>query len=243
MKKTPEWYRKIFEVEMREGRDILNKHGELLIFVEDEEFKQCWSANDPAREVLPWSWFISNKTGNLISVTGNGQLEWLLKIDDNNGYAKYKYRHPQTGQIKNIMVHNLVGLVWGADRFGRAEEILADKNVYAFGTKDELLNVNGHHIKSNKEYKECTFNHDNIQFVTVELHKILHGAPKEDASDAEKMEFMAKLSDIAEKECPNKICVFAVGDEKCADTVDKVYFSLDSLRQLKSVMDAYNSKG
>lgn len=240
MKKTHTWYKKIFDQEMREGRDIINKRGELLILEEGDEFRQCYAPEDidPIRSELPWSWFVSRK-GDLISVTMEGKLEWLLKIDDGNGYYKYKYIHPKTNKIKNIMVHTLVGLVFGSKRFGKTDKIFAEKGVYSFGRRDNPLNINGHHIKSNKSFEEDCFNPDNIEFMTVQTHDLLHSAPGENASPEERIEYMSKLSDIAEKEAPGKIVVFSVGDEKRVEDVDHIYLSQEAMNQIVGILNGY----
>lgn len=241
IKRTPEWYKRIFDEEMREGREVLNMNGEVLPLEEGEYFTQCYSSDDPAREVLPYSWFLSNKNGNVITVYPSKKLEWITKIDDGNGYYKYKYRHPTTNKIKNIMVHNLVALVYGAKRFGKVDKLLKEKDVYAFGNINDPLNVNGHHVISQKE-KDNMFNPDNIELVTSQTHKVLHSAPKEGATEEERATYVKKIGDIASKEAPGKIVVFCVdGDKKYVDAVNSIQISKEALDQIQAMVNAcYN---
>ena len=241
MKRTPAWFKKVFDAEMREGREITNKDGEVLPLEEDEYFTQCYSPNDPARAVLPYSWFLSNKNANVIAVSLSGKLEWISKIDDGTGYFKYKYCHPTTEKVKNIMVHNLVALVYGSKRFGKVDELLKEKDVYAFGNINDPLNVNGHHVISKKE-KDNMFNPDNIELVTSQTHKALHSAPKEGATEEERATYVKKIGDIASKEAPGKIVVFCVdGDEKYVDAVNSIQISKEALDQIQAMVNAcYN---
>lgn len=224
MKKSDEYYKKIFDKNMREGVDIYNSKGELLELLEDEEYRQVYDADDPARAVLPYSWFVGSKTGNVISVKDNGTLIWLLKTTDEGGYIKYKFRHPETQKIKVINAQNLIALTFGSKRFGKAKEYLEEKNLYAFGTKEDEDAVNGHHIKTLRDFPEEQFDSNNIELLTVRAHNLLHKFPAEDATLEEKTQFIKELNELAELEAPGKIVIVTGGDAK--EIIDLDTFSL-----------------
>lgn len=240
-KKDYKWYARVFEDEMREGREIYNSKGELLEIDEDEEFKQCYDPSDPRRAILPYSWFLSNKSGNVISVKPNKDLIWLLRINNASNYEEYKFTHPKTKKIKNIKIHNLVGLVWGAKEFGLATDYLNESDLYAIGDKSNLENVNGHHKKSIKDYPKKQFDPDNIEFMTVRAHKILHNFPDDSASLEKKKDFVIELNQLADIEAPGKVIVVTGGEEKEIFSIDDFWTKLspESKKKFAGIVNAF----
>lgn len=204
--------RKVFDDFMSQGLPVYDSKGNELILQEDEEFRQCYDADDSVRKVLPVTWFISNH-GNLISVY-RGKPEWLLK--DQNDKNRDTYHFQTDGRIKIIASYALVGLVFGSEKFGTAEALLEEQNVHCFGNFKEDLNVQSHHIKNKKDFPELINDPENIEFMTVRAHRLCHQIPADDAPMQEKQKFMHKFTEVCSKECLNGVVIaFRDKDGSC----------------------------
>ena len=213
-------YAEIFKHHLQAGRPIFNSDKTDILRLEDGEiFDQCY-ADTPRRYQLPKYWFVSNKT-RLVSVE-SGEPVWLKNNERANGSICYKFmitRDDGSVQIKNIEAHNLIGLVFGSETYGRAGELLDKEGVFSYGPKQKgVLKNNGHH----KDQDHSNNDPDNIQFVTTDIHTLMDSAPSPYADEEKQIRFMQKLGELASQEEPNKITVFFDGfeyDEEAAEFV------------------------
>ena len=229
-------YREIFNSEMSEGTEIYNSKGEIMPIMDGELWKQCFYKDDDVRKDLPQSWFVSNKTGNVVS-TYHGHCEWLIKHSSKQGYEFYSYKLGD--RTKTIFAHALVGLVFDAPRVGKAKKMLAADSVYAFGTKENPDNVQAHHVHAIKDNPELSNDADEIEFLTVRGHNLVHQIPDENASREEQIEFLRKLSAYGQEESPDKILIayFVNGERKIMET-NELAFTQKGIRQLIEMASA-----
>lgn len=217
LKKDERYYVEKFERLMLEGSPIINRTTkETYIPLEDELFLQCY-ADTPERKLFPKYWFVS-QIGTLISVYNN-ELRMVHKnkrVQENRYSYKYTIFVDVDGQNKaykkSIELHNLVGLVFGSYVYGSAKDKLEQKGVYAFGTTPDT--VNGHHMDSDA----TTNNPNELELVTVEVHKLIHSAPKVSDPEEKHFEYMKKLGEIASKEEPRQATILFT--DECYDSID-----------------------
>ena len=209
IKKSKKYYKNKFDELFNSGTPIIDQvTGEELILQEGETFRQCY-ADTPKRNTFPKQWFVS-KQGNLISVVGN-KLIWVHKIPREKG-SQYTYKYClHTGEervTKNVQLHNLVGLVFGSESFGKATELLNDKGVYAFGVcnpKEDV--VQGHHIDGDP----TNSNPNNIKFLTDKTHTLFNSGPGIEATEEKQFRFMQRFGKLMETENPDTITVYFPG--------------------------------
>lgn len=153
-------------------------------------------------------WFVSSE-GDVISVYKDKPL-WLLKDCDNGRYSYHFNIGKDTINNKNIELHNLIGLVFGSYRFGKAKELLDQFGIYAFGVLDnKKVAVNGHHIDCNKSNNRA----DNIEFLTSYAHNLLESAPDfGSASEEDINNYMDTVKKLVKRETPDKNTVIYSGD-------------------------------
>ena len=182
---------------------------------EDEEiFMQCY-ADTPTRKTFPKYWFISNKC-NLISIE-NGKPKWIEGYKKNKTGKCYKYiiHENDTFQRKNIEAHNLVGLVFNSEVYGKAKELLEQDGVFSFGVKNNAkLSNTGHHKDSNRGNNAP----NNIQIITNRVHTLLDTIPNHNASEEKQIEYMQKIGKILEQEEPHKATIIFTGDTYSKET-------------------------
>lgn len=178
------------------GKPILNRDGEILNIKDDEVFLQCY-ADVPTRKTFYKFWFISNYD-NLISAW-NDKVKWIKPHERKNGTKCYKYKIKTNDEtrIKTIETHNLVGLVFGSEAYGKA---------------------NGHH----KDGNHTNNTPDNIQFTSTPVHILLDKIPPHNATNEEVFKFMIDLSKLAEQEEPNKVTILFDGDTYNKETGEYV---------------------
>lgn len=224
MVKNHLYYKNIFDSWMSEGQPVFNSKGEELKLEEGEEFRQCYDPDIPIRSVLPQSWFISNKE-NLIS-TYTGEAKWLLKELDPARRGTYRFNY--NGRIKVLKSYTLMGIVFGAFRFGKADEIMNEKLVYAFYDGRRSI-VNAHH----PEGKEQNI----VEFVDVPTHNMIHSAPGRDADPEKQFDFMVKLLDLMDTEVPGQNVILTTGDKKYiyTDTNENILFTPEAKDQLQAL--------
>lgn len=208
---TPEEAVKVFEQYMSQGLPVLDSKGNELVLQENEEFKQCYDANDSVRSVLPVTWFVSNH-GNLIS-TYRGKPEWLLR--DKNDKSRDTYHFILNNKIKIISSYALVGLVFGSSRFGIAKDLLEEDSVYCFGHYGSETNVQTHHISDKKNHPDLINEPSNLEFVTCRAHRVAHTIPAEDAVPEKQHEFMDKFAELCKAECPDSIAIAIRDGDSC----------------------------
>lgn len=209
-----------FRQHVAAGRPIYNTDKTDILKTEDGEvFMQCY-ADTPRRYQFPEYWFVSDKT-HLVSME-SGEPVWLKNNERANGSICYKFmlkREDGSVQIKNIEAHNLIGLVFGSETYGKSRELLDKEGVVSFGPKKKgVLKNNGHHIDQDHNNNDP----DNIQFVTTDVHTLMDSSPSPDADEEKLFRFMQKLGKLASQEEPDKITVFFDGykyDEETAQFV------------------------
>ena len=186
---------------------LSNKNNELML-QDDEIFLPCW-ADIPTRRTFPKYWYIS-QYDNLISAWNN-KVKWIEPHERPDGNKCYKYiiKFENEAHLKTVETHNLLGLVFGSEAYGRAKELLKQDGVYAFGIKQKgIIRVNGHHKDGNHNNNTP----DNIQFITTPVHILLDKIPSHNATDEDIFRFMIDLSKLAEQEEPNKATIILTGD-------------------------------
>lgn len=202
-------YRELFAELYNSGEEIINNTTKETFVPEDgEEFRQCWDDTATRRE-LPKYWFVSDKE-NLLSVKKD-KLVWLNKNrrKDSNKIS-YKFARPTENGAKNqnIEAHDLVGLVWGSEAFGHAEQLLEEKGLEAFGiNSSEEDCVQGHHISGD----DTDNSPENIKFVTDKVHSLMGNSPKPEESDKKHFAYMEKAGKILARENPDKITILLDG--------------------------------
>lgn len=190
---------------------IDNTNGAVFEATEGEVFLQCYE-DAPERNTFPMYWFVSNR-GNLISVKED-KLIWVHP----NRRAKsqrYSYKYvivdddnPDKATIKNIELHNLVGLVFESGAYGTAAQKIKEEGVYAFGVRSqEGTCAQGHHKDGNNTNNDP----NNIKFVSARVHTLFDSVPKPDAPEQDVLAFMKKFGDVASAECPDAITVYLPG--------------------------------
>lgn len=205
-----EEYKTLFAEMYNTGEIIYNENtGEVFEAEDGEEFLQCW-ADTTTRRKFPLYWFVSDR-GNLLSVKKD-RIRWLNKNKRSNSEKiSYKFMEKLENGTKNrnIEAHNLVGLVWGAEPFGLAAELLEEKGLDAFGVNNkEKPMVQGDHVNGN----ETDNSPGNIQFVTDDIHVLIGNAPGYENTGAAHYKHMQKLGKVMEKENPSKTTVVFTGD-------------------------------
>jgi hypothetical protein len=93
-----------------------------------------------------------------------------------------------------MMAHILVGLVFESTKYGKSNSDINQKGIFAFGKEESK--INGHHIGSRNDNSP-----DNIEFVSTNVHKLIHKHPNNLKSE---LEFIQDFSKIAQDEEPTK---------------------------------------
>ena len=230
-------YNKIFKTFLQNSNKntvITTKKGNFSLKIKDYTWKQCYSQSNKARSQLPIYWFI-NRQGDIISFA-NKQNPYLLPKNKNKyGYYFYNYgvKDKETGKFKTktIRLHNLIGIVFNCSTYGKAKELLKDKGVYAFGSKNgKELKVNGHHINDNNADNSI----NNIQFVSTEAHKLLD-YPVKDIKSLK--QFFNKFGKLAESEEPNSISIISTDDNiKQIYSTNTIKLDKHAIKQLNNIM-------
>lgn len=250
MKKEKDYkkYNEDFKKLMESGTEVYNSVGEKLHVELDEVFEQCYKPGNRVREMLPKYWFLSNY-GNNISMYGKKPL-WLMKDEDNGRYSYHYmfYNEDGTSNLKNIELHNLLGIVFGSNSYGKAAELLEEKGVAAFGVKSKKNPVaQGHHKDGDKGNNVP----ENIEFVTGTVHDVIHAAPPVAASAEEAFKYLKRLGNVLDEEEPNKITVLLTdqtynpktgvwteGAGRAIYATDKVFFTENAVKELNAIMGA-----
>ena len=224
-----EWMRQILEQDI----PILNNDGERLMIEDGDVFRQAYDPNDPPRSILPAWWFVSRK-GDVVDLSYPEEPEWRKKYEKPESRSFF-YRFPivNNGVInyKNMELHNLVGLVFDSDRFGRADALFKGKGLDAIGRIDsQTITVNGHHMDEDKANNDSS----NIQFVTTPVHILFSKIPKPGASDEANIKFTQEFSTLMEEEAPGEITMLIDSPVKTVMTLER-----DSriVQDIKSLLD------
>lgn len=214
---SKEYYYDKFNELFNSGDPIMdNTTKETFDAAEGEIFKQCY-ADTPERRTFPVYWFVSNR-GNLISVRDDKLV--LIHKNKRPTSGKYSYKYvisedTDESVLKNIELHNLVGLVFGSDSYGMAAQKIKDDGVYAFGVRSkEGTNIQGHHRDGNDTNNDPS----NIEFMTDRVHTLFDSVPKPEAPEQDVLAFMKKFGDVASAECPDAITVYLPGQTYNAKT-------------------------
>jgi len=225
--------RELFYKFMSEGQPVFDKDGNELILKDGEEFRQCYDPNDNIRNTMPKSWFVSNYC-NLISVYGK-KVRWLKMDLDEQGRGAYHW-YINEEHIKRISAYALRDLIFGAYKYGKAEGLLNEKGVYAFGHASVPDNLQCHHPDKRSDSPEKLYEPGNTEIVTYRMHDLIHKAPDHKASPKDEAEYMNKLLKAVSEEAPNQITFVATGevyhpstdtwekDKAFAEKVDSVRF-------------------
>ena len=202
---------------LNSGKPIKSSTGKELIIADDEVFLQCWD-NTPRLQTFPKFWLISNHE-HLVSVFNN-KVKWIEGYQRDDGSRCYKYNEQidDSIHVKSIETHNLMGLVFGSEVYGRAKELLDNDGVHAFGIKKKgVLKVNGHH----KLGRNGEVTPKDIQFITTPVHIILGQIPTSDNLE-QNLAFMHELSNLAQQEEPNKISIIFTGERYSLSTGERL---------------------
>lgn len=146
----------------------------------------------------------------MLSVIGSHRVKWLTPSGDSSkGRPGYRIKK------KNIPYYDIYGIVYDAEAFGYAAEVLEKKGFDAISCNGKL-SVNGHHIDGFKRSELSSFKkyEDKIQFVTNWIHELFNSMPSTLDGDKEKeIEFMTKFSYRASIEEPN-LATIAIKTER-----------------------------
>ena len=228
-------YEKLFRSLALEGLWVSTDDGSEKVYVDNyEEWRQCYSPYSKARAELPKYWFVNSK-GDLISVQSGKAV--LLKKDDKLS-AEYREQNPEKKTNRylnyhydggaNITAHTLVALVFESMAYGRAQELINEKGLAAFGNSAKVDNVQTHHLDSNKQNNRPS----NLENVTALSHKILN-VNQERVTDESRADFMQKFSRMAAVEEPGRISLMIMDEEPdIRDTTKQV-----QTKQLRAVND------
>lgn len=220
MKKLQECkrYKSIFDDVIENNIPITtNDKKEKLVITDGEIWKQCYKYGDKVRDKLPTYWFISDK-GNLISVK-HGKPR-LLKKDYLNGRYSYHFNiniDDETKIKKNIEGHNLVRLVFGGLSYGKADDLLDEDGIFAFGIRtNKKLTLQGHHIGKKEDNSPY-----NIELLSANAHKVLHKASTVGLNDIKDIKkILVEFERMASEEEPNKISVLFTGQKVDKNTLE-----------------------
>lgn len=203
--------------ELRQNGAVIYSKDKKKSFVmkEDEVFKQCW-ADTLTRKYFPARWFVSEE--HLVSVYKK-RIIYIPKNERKSGRAYYKYRIKddlkQTDKTRNIEAHNLIWLVWGAPAFGKAEKLLAEKGIDAFGgnVKGEDV-VHGHHKDNNIKNSSLS----NGKFIIAKVNRLLEDKRSGyNATLKDKSEFLPKMYAIIQDENPDHTTILFTGEHGKTD--------------------------
>lgn len=244
-------YDKLFRQLVLEGMWVSTEDKSESIFIDQhEEWRQCYSPYSKARAELPKYWFVNSK-GDLISVQSGKAV--LLKKDDKlsaedreqnpekktNRYLNYHYDGGA-----NITAHTLVALVFESLAYGKAQELINEKGLAAFGNSAKEDNVQTHHLDSNKQNNRPS----NLENVTALSHKILN-VNQDRVTDESRADFMQKFSRMAAVEEPGRISLMIMDEEpdmrdttklvqtKQLRAVNDISFTQESFQQAKKLYD------
>lgn len=232
--KSKDYYYDKFNELVNSGTPIIdNTTQEIFEAAEGETFRQCYE-DTPQRRTFPKHWFVSNR-GNLISVCENKLVLIHKNPRPNSGKFSYKYmitNGEDASTLKNIELHNLVGLVFESDSYGLAGQKIEEEGVQAFGVRtQEGLHAQGHHLDGDDSNNDP----GNIKFVTARVHSMFDGVPKPDAPADKQYEFMEKLGDICEAESPGEITILFPGHTMDPETGKWVVDKSNNIISTKSV--------
>lgn len=240
---TAKEYEDLFYEWINSGKPIKTADGsQTLEMVDGEEWKACYDPDDKARKVFPQNWILSDH-GNLVSVRKNGKVRLIKKCFNGGRYASHYFGiKEQTIKNRRISLHNLVGVVFGSETYGRATELLKDQGIDAFGSMGDKDKINGHH--KNKVTTTTDYSPNNIRILTTEAHK-LENIPK-DPEDREKVfSYMERCACVASEENPEGMTVVYTGQELNKDTLavvsDNGYMDIESVNRIILTPDAYKS--
>lgn len=229
-------YEKLFRSLALEGLWVSTDDGSEKVYVDNyEEWRQCYSTYSKARAALPPYWFVNSK-GDVISVaTGKAVLlkkdDKLTKKDREQHPEKvdncYWHYHKDQGR-ENIPAHTLVSLVFESLAYGKAQELINEKGLNAFGNKADKDNVQTHHIDNNKQNNRPS----NLENVTVRAHEILN-VNQERVTDESRADFMQKFSRAAAVEEPGRISLMIMDEQPDIRDTTK----LVPTKQLRAVND------
>lgn len=182
---------------------------EEFIPAEGEEFKQCW-ADTPERCGFPKKWFVSEES--LLSILGNRII--LVRKNfrkDGSAYYIYTIRDEENGKsrCRSVEAHNLVWLTWGISAYGKAEKLLREKGVDAFGINNLTEDVvQGHHKNSNHDDNSL----GNGKFATDKVHNLLSKAPSFKDDSEKQLDYTIKLGNILSEENPTSPTILFTGE-------------------------------
>ena len=200
-------YQKLFD----ETMELFRIQGITKLYTDDKEqsidltkskeWKQAYQEGDAYRSSLPMYWFVSDQ-GDVISFGRTSNRAQVLKKDYWEGYVRYHIDN------KIVRVHNLVGIIYGSEQYGKAKEYLKEEGIYAFGNKGYKEKVNGHHIREQEDNTA-----DNVEMVSTRVHTLLESEPgrREFYNDKDNIEFMQNLGHLCSEEEPYNISVFDPG--------------------------------
>lgn len=236
--RTAEAYKRIFDTAMSEGQPIYSSDGQELILQEDEEFRQCFEANDPVRRDFPKSWFVSDHS-SLVS-TYRGYPEWL-KMDTSDP-KRGTYHFNLDGRIKVIAAYNLSALCFNAPCYGNAKERLNEQGIRAYGNLGKVDGIQGHHFKDRKDHPELIYDAYNMGMYSTQAHPIVDGVPAANADEETKMAWMKEFAKVAADEAPSSFSIaMNNNDEKQLIETKQILVTENFLEELQQLATMINT--
>lgn len=230
--KTPEEYKEKFRRILEDTEVVYSADWEeKLIIDENEEWVQCYNADDEIRKNFPRYWFLSDR-GHLLSVgySQNGiKLVKAVPNDKNSEYRVYIYTYEdENGKIrqKKIKAHHLVKIIFGGLAYGNAEKKLKEDGLQGFGIQEDSLNC--HHINNNRSDNRA----ENLELLTKKVHSVMNATPSQKKADKKNFSYMKRLSDVVADEEPNRITMY-VDSINIIDALNKFYY--DASKGYKSI--------
>ncbi len=213
-------FKKQLKKSEKDPTTIQNEKGKNFVLKPKETWKQCY-ANEPGRDQFP-RYLFATSSKRVLSVMGKDRVKWLTPSGIGKNSTRLGYIISHNGKKKFLPYYDLMALVFGeevgAEVYGEAKKALEEFGYDALGMDEG--DVNGHHVDGydEKEAKKFKRFREKIEFVSLPVHKLLHGAPSLEHDDKKKeIEYMKDFSKTVSKEEPDSNSIMIITETKNPD--------------------------
>ena len=184
--------------EIRNDYTLNNKSIDGYCFDDNDVWEQICK-HETLKMFKPY--YFCNQKHGIISIKGKTPKK--LKPFIRNGYEQYCLRIIDKSKPQEyIEFTHITGILFDAEMYGKAKAILEKDGIKAFGLRGKDNKLQAHHINGKNNNSA-----DNIEFLTERAHSVLESVPDSKASEDDKLKYMLKISDLAEREAPDKITI------------------------------------